>query len=144
MPNVSTTALGERVPCSRGRPLMMLAVRHFSPVTFSADTGKKRFLKQVRRGKSRSKGFNSLRIKVWAETKDDGMEQRKSLRWSAGGRSAGSASGWLLHGRRRKEGVGSEKQRGLLCSASWVTRKPLTEQSRPKGLNPHMHGHYSS
>lgn len=52
------------------------------------------------------------------ETKDDGMEQRKSLRWSAGGRSAGSASGWLLHGRRRKEGVGSEKQRGLLCSAS--------------------------
>lgn len=48
-----------------------------------------------------------------------GGKREKGLRWSAGGRSGGSASGWLLQdGRGRKEGVGSEKQRGLLCSAS--------------------------
>lgn len=51
----------------------MLAVRHFSPGTFSADTGgKKRIFKRVRRGgeggeAEEDKGFNSVRIEVSAE-----------------------------------------------------------------------------
>lgn len=67
MPNVLMTALGERAPCRRGWLLLLLAVRHFGPVTFSADTGKK---VSKTRGEERAeddKGFNSLRIEVSAE-----------------------------------------------------------------------------
>lgn len=66
---------------------LMLAAQHFSPITFSLDTG----------------GFTAV-PGPRPETKDDGREQRKSAVVS--GRKE------LQDGRRRKEGDEGVKSRG--------------------------------